>query len=80
MIGRFEHDMSEAVDALRQEKDRSAQTVEELNDKVILAVRKKRNTIFAVISAPPSISAPQVIFEIHVSKRTLYFPLGTSDE
>ena len=34
MIGRFEHDMSEAVDALRQEKDRSAQTVEELNVKV----------------------------------------------
>ena len=36
MIGRFEHDMSEAVDALRQEKDRSAQAVEQLNDKVIL--------------------------------------------
>lgn len=34
MIGRFEHDMSEAVDALRQEKDRSAQAVEELNEKV----------------------------------------------
>ena len=34
MIGRFEHDMSEAVDALRQEKDRSAQKVEELTEKV----------------------------------------------
>ena len=38
MIGRFEHDMSEAVDALRQEKDRSAQAAEELSDKVYLAL------------------------------------------
>ena len=63
MIGRFEQDMSEAVDALRQEKDRSAQTVEQLNDKVILTAiylhnhnrpkhRAKLNTLHKCYTVP----------------------------
>lgn len=34
MISNFEHDMSEAVEALRQEKEKAAQDLEQLKDKV----------------------------------------------
>ena len=40
MINNFEHDMSAAVDALRQEKERAAQNADEMKEKVIKCFTK----------------------------------------
>ena len=34
MINNFEHDMSQAVDALREEKEKASQALEEMKEKV----------------------------------------------
>lgn len=38
MINNFEQDMSEALEALRQEKEKAAHSIEELTDKVAMHV------------------------------------------